>query len=149
MACCAARWRRHPQNSLEGRADTETQRGTADARGRQGTVRTRGLAAAESTEQQPPAGTSAAEIIPHHETFSTIIQPPYSSTKGYPAAECRGRRAGLPGLVLARTGVGWCRGPRPPTVPMRGALATATAVLERATIRRPSGDQPALNLPRT
>jgi hypothetical protein len=23
-----------------------------------------------------------AQVIPHHETFSTTIQPPYSSTKG-------------------------------------------------------------------
>ena len=25
---------------------------------------------------------AAAQVIPHHETFSTTIQPPYSSTKG-------------------------------------------------------------------
>ena len=34
-------------------------------------------------QQLPQLSTLArAVIIPHHETFSTIIQPPYSSTKG-------------------------------------------------------------------
>jgi hypothetical protein len=28
------------------------------------------------------AAGSAAQVIPHHETFSTTIQPPYNSTKG-------------------------------------------------------------------
>jgi hypothetical protein len=39
---------------------------------------------------EKPAAAAAAEaardvehLIPHHETFSTIIQPPYRSTKGW------------------------------------------------------------------
>ena len=67
---------------------------------------------AQSSSRQPAR--LAAVIRPHHGTFSTAIHHPYSSTKGYPAAECRGRRAGSASFG-PQAGAG--RGP--PATPMR------------------------------